>query len=78
MNSKAVTEKWRRSKRQAGLDVSPEVSLVQKKPKKNATIPTLDEDYHSEDETDHQEVEETEPKKSMKLDLKIWEFKMLP
>lgn len=47
MNSKAVTDKCRRSKRQAGLDVSPEVSLVQKKPKKNATIPTLDEDYHS-------------------------------
>ena len=63
MNSKAVTEKCRRSKRQAGLDVSPEVSLVQKKPKKNATIPTLDEDYYSEEETDHQEVEETEPEK---------------
>lgn len=35
MTSKAVTEKARRSKRQAGLDVSPQVSLTAKKPKKN-------------------------------------------
>ncbi|KAF2540692.1 hypothetical protein F2Q68_00031420 [Brassica cretica] len=34
MNSKAVTEKCRRSKRQVGLDVSPEVSLVQKNQEK--------------------------------------------
>lgn len=34
MNSKAVTDKCRRSKCQAGLDFSPEVSLAQKKPKK--------------------------------------------
>ncbi|XP_048637504.1 ABC transporter F family member 4-like [Brassica napus] len=36
MTSKAVTEKARRSKRQAGLDVSPQLSLTAKKPKQNA------------------------------------------
>ena len=36
MTSKAVTEKARRSKHQAGLDVSPQLSLTAKKPKKNA------------------------------------------
>lgn len=34
MNSKAVNDKLRRSKRQASLDVSPEVSLANKKKKK--------------------------------------------
>ena len=66
MNSKAVTDKCRRSKRQAGLDVSPEVSLAQKKPKKNAPMMTTEEEYHSEEvekATEHADLEGTESEK---------------
>ncbi|KAL0729508.1 hypothetical protein Bca4012_025601 [Brassica carinata] len=60
MNEKAVTEKARRSKRQAGLDVSHVVSLTTKKQKKNCPKKNVELQSQHEELEQHTISEEVE------------------
>jgi len=60
MNENAVTEKARRSKRQAGLAVSPVVSLTTKKQKKNCPKKNVEQESQHDELEQHTGSEEVE------------------